>query len=70
MKLAQKGDFDPQARMVPGVAACPQCHARTPVFADGAIVCMAEGGISFVPEAGDIELYDLKLAYEKQKKNA
>jgi hypothetical protein len=67
MKLAQQGDFDPKARMVEGVAACPQCHARAAVFADGAIVCIAEGGISFVPEPGDIELYDLKLAYEKQK---
>ena len=68
MKIAQKGEYDPQARMVPGVAACPQCSARMVVFADGASVCMAEGGISFAPEPGDVELWDLKQAYEEKKK--
>jgi hypothetical protein len=67
MKRAQKGDFDPKARRASRDAACPECHARAMVFADGAVLCLAEGGISFVPEQTDVELWEMQKAYRAGK---
>jgi hypothetical protein len=63
MKLATANDYDRRARRIDRDVACPQCSARAMVFADGAVLCLAEGGISFVPEATDGELFQLRQAY-------
>ena len=63
MKRAQDGQYDPKARRIDRDAACPQCSARAMVFADGSVCCLAEGGIAFVPEEGDRELFALRQAH-------
>jgi len=48
--------------------ACPSCSARTTVFEDGSVICVAEGGICFAPEAGDGELFDLRKAFDARNR--
>lgn len=33
--------------------ACPGCHSRAMAFSDGSIMCIAEGGACYSPEASD-----------------
>lgn len=46
--------------------ACPGCGARAMAFADGSIICVAEGGLCFAPEPGDGELYRLRQRFDEQ----
>ncbi len=62
MKKAQPGEYDPKAKLIEDVVACPQCSARAMVFADGAVLCFAEA-VSFVPEPADTDLFARKQAY-------
>lgn len=51
--------------------ACPGCHSRAMAFADGSIMCIAEGGACYAPEASDAghpaygELLKLRGEYDK-----
>jgi len=44
--------------------ACPNCHARATAFEDGSLICVAEGGVCFAPEATDGELFDMRKAFD------
>ena len=48
--------------------ACPSCSARTTVFEDGSLICVAEGGICFAPEAGDGELFELRKVFDARNR--
>jgi len=63
MKRAQNQEYDPKAKRIDRDAACPHCSERAMVFQDGSICCLIEGGISFVPEQGDGELFEMRQAY-------
>lgn len=44
--------------------ACPGCHGRAVAFEDGSVVCVAEGGVCYAPEAGDGELFEMRRAFD------
>jgi hypothetical protein len=67
MRLANKTEFDGKARRIDEQAACPQCSARAMVYEDGSLCCIAEGGLSFVPEESDKDLFARRAAYLARK---
>ena len=46
--------------------ACPNCSARAMAFADGSIICVAEGGLCFAPEPSDGELFRLRQQFDQR----
>jgi hypothetical protein len=63
MKIATKTEFAPDARRVDEQVSCPQCRARAMLFEDGSVCCVAEGGLSFIPEESDTALFAMRAAY-------
>jgi len=49
--------------------ACPDCSARTVVFEDGSLVCVAESKC-FAPEPGDRDLWSLRQDFDRRKRIA
>ena len=51
--------------------ACPGCSARAMAFSDGSIMCIAEGGACYEPEASDSnhpaygQLLQIRLEYDR-----
>lgn len=64
MKKVEAVDILGTPNRIDRQVACPGCSARAMAFEDGSVVCIAEGGVSFAPEAGDGELFDIRRAFD------
>ena len=66
MKQVEATEILGSPKSIDRQAACPNCSARTTVFEDGSVMCVAEGGICFAPEPTDGELFDLRKAFDQR----
>ena len=64
MKQVESTEILGKPKSVDRQAACPNCSARTTVFEDGSVMCIAEGGICFAPEPTDGELFEMRKAFD------
>jgi hypothetical protein len=44
--------------------ACPGCSARAMLFSDGSILCVAEGGKCYAPEATDGQYFNMRREFD------